>query len=92
MVTTHDGGGSSGHHAVQDQGGDEAGVLGAGVRLHQVGIVTEEALDVDAEQVGALHVVGQQGGARHDDQLEEEHVEGGGRRGERVTQLCVCRL
>lgn len=89
VVTTHDGGGSSGHHAVQDQGGDEAGVLGAGVRLHQVGIVTEEALDVDAEQVGALHVVGQQGGARHDDQLKKNMWRGGG---ERVTQVCVCHL
>lgn len=30
-----------------------------------------------AEQVGALHVVGQQHRAGHDDQLEEEHVGAG---------------
>lgn len=71
---THDSRGSSGHHTVQDEGGYEAGLLRAGVRFHQLGVITEEALHVHAEQVRALHVVGKQHRAGHDDELEEKHV------------------
>ena len=74
MGFTHYGGGSGSHHAIQDEGGDEAGLLRAGVRLHQLSVITEETLHMHAEQVCALHVVGQQHRARHDDKLEEKHV------------------
>lgn len=70
---THYSGGCSGHHAVEDEWRDEAGLFCPGVRLHQLRVVTEEPLHVYAEQVGALHVVGQQHGAGHDDELEEKH-------------------
>lgn len=63
----------SSHHAVEDEGRDEAGLFLAGVRLHQLSVITEEALHVDAEQVSALHVVGQQHCAGHDDELGEKH-------------------
>lgn len=74
-VFTHCNSGSSCHHAVKDEGRDEAGLLRAGIRLHQLSIITEEALHVHTEQVRALHVVGQQDRARHDDKLEEKHAE-----------------
>lgn len=70
---THYSCGSSRHDAVQDERGDEAGLLCAGVRLHQLSVVAEETLHMHAEQVRALHVVGQQHRAGHDDELEEEH-------------------
>lgn len=73
-VYTHNSSGSSGHHAVQDERGDEAGLLCAGVRLHQLSVITEETLHMHAEQVRAFHVVGQQHRAGHDNKLEEKHV------------------
>jgi len=87
MGFTHHSGGSGSHHTVKDEGGDEARLLCAGVRLHQLGVVAEEALHVHAEQVRALHVVGQQHRAGHDDELEEKHVGAGeGERGEKVEE------
>jgi len=74
MGFTHYSGGSSSHHAIQDEGGDEAGLLRARVWLHELSIITEETLHMHAEQVRALHVVGQQHRAGHDDELEEKHV------------------
>lgn len=70
---THDSGGSCSHHAVEDERRDEAVLLNSRVGLHELGIVAEEALDVDAENIGALKVVGQQHRACHDDQLERKH-------------------
>lgn len=84
-VCTHYSSGSSSHHAVQDERGDEAGLLCAGVRLHQLRVITEETLHVHAEQVRALHVVGQQHRAGHDDKLEEKHV--GARQSQRVEKV-----
>lgn len=40
---------SSSDHAVEDKRRDETGFLQAGVRLHQLGVVTEEALHVHTE-------------------------------------------
>lgn len=74
------------HHAVEDEGGDEAAVLHAGVRLHQVGVVAEEALDVDAKRIRALKVVGQQHRPCHDDQLHKDEAGDDG-----VTALGVVR-
>lgn len=74
MGFTHYSSGSSSHHTVQDEGGDEAGLLRARVRLHQLSVITEETLHMHTEKVRALHVVGQQHCARHDDELEEKHV------------------
>lgn len=69
---THDGGGSCSHHAVEDEWRNEAVLLDSRVGLHELGVVAEEALDVDAENIGALKVVGQQHRACHDDQLERK--------------------
>ncbi len=82
---THYSCGSSSHHAVQDERGDEAGLLRAGVRLHQLRVITEETLHMHAEQVRALHVVGQQHRAGHDDELEEKHV--GARESQKVEKV-----
>ena len=70
-MQTYDGGGRGRHHAVQEEGGQEADLVGARVGLQQLGVVTEEALHVHAEQVRALQVVSQQHGGGHDEQLED---------------------
>lgn len=66
---THNCSGNRSHYAVQDERRDEAVLFNSRVRLHQVSIVAEEALDVDTEDIGALKVVSQQHSASHYDQL-----------------------
>lgn len=71
-MSTHNGSGRRRHDAVEDERRDEAALLRSGVRLHQVCIITEEALDMDPKRVGAFKVVRQQHCPGHDDQLERQ--------------------
>lgn len=73
MTSTHNSRGGGSDHAVQDERRHKAGPFGARVRLHQLRVIAEEALHVHAEQVCALHVVRQQDGGGHDDELQSQH-------------------
>lgn len=69
---THNGGGNCSHYAIKDERRDKAVLLYSGVGLHELDVVAEKALDVDAEYFGALEVIGQQHRACHDDQLQRK--------------------
>lgn len=67
-------------HTVEDKRGNEAFILGSGVRFHQLPVLAKEALDMHLESVCALKVVGEQNGPGHDDELEIQHGDRGVRR------------
>lgn len=70
---THQQGGQPCDHRVEQQGRDGAAVLRSKVGLGVRAVVAEKALDVHAEGVSVLKIIGQHNGPGHDHQLEVKH-------------------